>query len=113
VTDLQEASGPGIETGRAGDPRLTRLTRSPSALFREVGEEVLLADVAGEGFDALSGAATAVWALLAGLRTRAELVAALADRYGVSEESIEADVNRLLDELHRRGWIQEVPADGA
>lgn len=98
--------------GTLGEPdppgSSVRFRRSPSALFREVGPEVLLAAVGRPGFDVLSGPATAVWALLDRPQTLEELVASLEDRYDAPRASIETDVQRLLAELTRRGWIEEV-----
>lgn len=90
-----------------------RFRRTPSALYREVGQEVLLASPDGEGFDALSGGAPAVWGLLDRPLTASELVAALAPRYEVPPERLRPDLERLLEELCRRGWIEEVPAGHA
>jgi len=103
---LEEEAGTLGERDPAGSS--VRFRRSPSALFREVGPEVLLAAVERPGFDVLSGPATDVWDLLDRPQTLDELVASLADRYDAPRTSIETDVQRLLDELTRRGWIEEV-----
>jgi hypothetical protein len=73
-----------------------------------VGPEVLLAAPGRAGFDALSGPATAVWSHLGRPRTLEELVGFLSERYVAPRASIELDVQVLLAELTRRGWIEEV-----
>jgi hypothetical protein len=82
--------------------------RSPEALYRRVGGDILLATPGREDFDTLSATGSATWDLLETPRDLAELVDVLASNYDVPPQSIVSDVAALLLELHRRGWIQEV-----
>lgn len=88
-----------------------RFRRSETILFRSVGREVLLARPGNEGIDRLSETAGAVWRLLHVPCRLAEVVAALADAYGEHPDAIAADVEGLLRELCRRGWVVEVAAE--
>jgi hypothetical protein len=81
--------------------------RSPTALSRRVGGEVLLASADREGVESLSETATEVWDLLERPRTVRSLVARLVDRYAAPRSSIEVDVRGLIDQLFERGWIEE------
>ncbi len=86
----------------------TTFRRSPEALYRRVGGDILLGTPGREEFDTLSATGSATWDLLETPRDLAELVDLLASDYDVPPQSIISDVASLLLELHRRGWIQEV-----
>jgi len=90
---------------------VTRFVRSRVALSRRVGGEVLLAAPGREDIDRLSDTAGAVWSLLEEPMPAPALVARLSEAYGVPEERIAADVEVLLADLVRRGWVEEVPPD--
>jgi hypothetical protein len=81
--------------------------RSHTALSRRVRDEVLLATAEREGVEGLSETALAVWDLLEKPQTRTSLVALLAERYAASSESIDGDVEALIDQFLERGWIEE------
>lgn len=89
-------------------PLAVRVCRSPGVLSRKVGGEVLLGAPGRNGFDQLSESAGIVWGLLDVPRTDDEIVAILAHVYGEPPEAIAADVDGLLADLLRRGWIEEV-----
>lgn len=90
------------------DSRAVRYRRSPDALFRRVGEEILLARPDREDFVALSATAAATWSLLEDPRSLSELVQLLATSYAVPAASIASDVEVLLRDLRLRGWIEHV-----
>lgn len=84
---------------------------SREALHRRVGNDVILARPDREDFDVLSSTAAATWELLETPRTASDLLNLLGSTYGVPPEAIAADVGALLDDLLRRGWIEEVHDD--
>ena len=86
----------------------TRFVRSPGALSRRVGAEVLLASPGRADIDRLSDSAGAVWSLLDEPRTAPALVGALSEAYGVSPGGIATDVEALLGDLVHRGWVEEI-----
>lgn len=90
---------------------MTRFVRSSVALSRRVGGEVLLAAPDGTEIDRLSDSAGAVWSLLEEPMAVPALVTTLSEAYGVPEERIAADVEALLADLVRRGWVEEVAVD--
>jgi hypothetical protein len=90
---------------------VTRFVRSPVALSRRVGGEVLLAAPRRPDIDRLSDSAGAVWSLLEEPMPAPALVAALSEAYGIPEERIAVDVEALLADLVHRGWVEEVAAD--
>jgi hypothetical protein len=82
--------------------------RSPVALFRRVGGEIILATPQRQDFDSLSSTAAVAWELLDQPKGLNELVRDLALTYGMEPGSIVSDVASLLLDLLRRGWVEEV-----
>jgi hypothetical protein len=91
--------------------RQSSFTRHPAALWRIVGDEVLLARRGSGDLDQLRGPATDAWELLREAQTLGRLVETLADRYGQRPDAIGADVTTLLEEMLVRGWVVKVDAD--
>lgn len=103
------AGGGGPRRGAAADGG--RFRRAAGVLERRFGDEVLLAARGRRDVDRLAGTGAAVWELLDGPRTAAELAAALEAAYEAGPGSIERDVRALLEDLAARGYVEEV-ADG-
>jgi hypothetical protein len=91
--------------------RPSSFTHHPAALWRVVGDEVLLARRGSGDLDQLRGSATDAWQLLYEPQTLGSLVETLADRYGQRPDAIRADVTALLDEMLVRDWVVRVDAD--
>lgn len=89
----------------------TWLIRSPSALTRAVGSDVLLTAPGRDDVVRLGGTAGAVWGLMESPQTISSLVDALTRRYRADPKTIAADVERLVSELLEQGWAEAV-ADG-
>jgi len=91
----------------------TLLRRSPRALWRSVGAEVLLTARERDDFDHLSETAGIVWQVLDAPMTLEDLVIALGDVYGLPPGEIVDDVGRLVRDLRESGWIEaaDEPAD--
>jgi Coenzyme PQQ synthesis protein D (PqqD) len=87
------------------------LMRSPNALSRSVGSEILLTAPGRDDVVRLAGTAGAVWGLLETPQTLSSLVDALSRSYGAPPEAIAADVQQLLSQLLEEGWAESV-ADG-
>lgn len=85
--------------------------RSPNALFRRVGGDIILATAEREDFDSLSSTASAAWELLDKPKGLDQLVNELALGYDLQPHSIVSDVAALLLDLLRRAWIEEVETD--
>ncbi|MGH2785239.1 MAG: PqqD family protein [Actinomycetota bacterium] len=86
---------------------LTRYRRAIGIPSRTVADRVILARPGREDFDALTGAAVAIWNLLQEARTENELIETLAWAYQVPRSDIERDVHALLEDLLERGVIEE------
>lgn len=92
----------------------TVFRRARTVLWRNVGgDEVLVGLATSEGLQVLAGTAGQVWRLLADQPTLTQLARVLAEAYGAPPEVIAADVGALLEELRRRGFVEEEAAGGA
>ena len=83
-----------------------RYLRSPAALTRSVGDQVLLASADRDEVDVLSGTASVVWRLLEEPRTLGGLVEMLSAAYRAPRDVIGVDVRALLEDLVGRGWLE-------
>lgn len=85
-----------------------RYRRSSEALERSFGGEVLLALPEREDVELLSGTASSVWLLLAAPTSAEDIVKRLARDFAVDLETVKADVEPLLRQLERGGWIERI-----
>ena len=88
-----------------------RVRRSPVAISRRVGTDVLVTTLGDEDVHELSGGASAVWADLDVPRTQAELVERLAAEHDVAPGDIAADVAVCIGTLTGIGVVEEVGDD--
>ena len=77
-------------------------------MARQVGEEVVILDLASGTYFGLDPVGARIWALMGEGVTLAEICATMLEEYEVEREQLEADVLRLTTELAERGLI--VPA---
>jgi Coenzyme PQQ synthesis protein D (PqqD) len=75
-------------------------------MAREVGEETVLLDLASGSYFGLDALGTRIWQLLVAGSTLAQVRDALLDEYEVGRDQLEADLLRLLDELHAAGLVR-------
>jgi hypothetical protein len=68
-------------------------------------DEIILTLIDTGEFFALTGTAAASWRLIDGRKGRAELIAALAEEFGVGESQIALDVDQFLSELRDCGLL--------
>jgi len=81
-----------------------RWRRSPRALWRAAPGYLVLGHVDGRTIE-VDGPGGDVWELLADWVTDEALTAALARRYGTSQEIVSRDVRSLLGERHAQGYV--------
>lgn len=82
--------------------------RSPEALTRRVGADVLVTTPGDVDVHELSGGAMAVWTVLETPRTLTELVGDLADAHAAEAGEIADDVEGCLLTLMAFGVVEEV-----
>lgn len=72
----------------------------------EVDEDISLYNPRTEQVVVLNGTASDIWRLADGSRTVEEISSLLASSYGVSPDSIAADVEKTVEELSKAGLIE-------
>ena len=81
-----------------------KYSRGADILFRAVPGYLALAKVDGTAFE-VHGPGADVWDLLDSPRPLADLVGAVAERFGVAPSVIADDVGELLADLERSGYV--------
>lgn len=90
---------------RAATPT-DRPQRNPETAFRQIGDEGGLVVVPGRAeVKVLNPVGIAIFRLLDGRHTVAEIARAVASEFDVTEERALADVGAFLDELDRNGML--------
>lgn len=74
--------------------------------WREVGDELVVLEVATTMYLTLNGSAKALWELLVDGATTSELSAALQERYGIDAERADSDVAQFLAVLRERSLLR-------
>jgi len=88
---------------RGGDQKL-RL-RIDDLAWREVGDELVVLEVTTTTYLTLNGSARVLWERLVDGVTRSELTDTLVDRYGITLEKADKDVDAFLDVLRQRSLL--------
>lgn len=86
-------------------PAPVPLYRAPSTLWREGRFGVVLLAPGGSEPRTLTGTGRDLWHALARPVSRPDLVAGLAEAFGVNPERVEADISPVLAELQRIGAV--------
>lgn len=89
--------------GRANDATL-RL-RSDTLQWREIEGEVIALDQDAATYLATNAAATLLWRALSEGTTRAELIAALTEKFDIDDERAAADIDDFLQALRSRNLL--------
>jgi hypothetical protein len=74
-------------------------------VWRIVDDEALIVDLESGGFFSLDRVGTEVWQGLQDGLDLAQIVDAIAGKYGVDEQTVRRDVSELLEELSREGLM--------
>ncbi len=75
------------------------------AVWREIGDEVVILDVPTTTYLNLNKSARALWKRLDGGASPAELAAELVATYGIPQDQAAADVRGFLDALQERSLL--------
>jgi hypothetical protein len=85
---------------------LTKSRESGSRfVWRIVDDEALIVDLESGGFFSLDRVGTEVWKGLQDGLDLAQIVDAIAGKYGVDEQTVQRDVSELLEDLNREGLM--------
>ena len=88
-----------------GKDASSTLRRSQGVVWRRTMDGVVVLPAHTDEPIALLGPAANMWEMLAEPLTTAELVAALADHYGVEPDHVTSEISATLDGLLRRGAL--------
>jgi hypothetical protein len=80
--------------------------RTEDLTWREIDTEVVAVDVSTSMYLSANESGAVLWRLLAAGATRAELTAALEERYGLDAERAESDVEAFIQSLEQRGLLR-------
>lgn len=88
----------------------SRLVQCPNLMVSPMGNGLALMGAGGgeDNYFELNGSGRLTWELLQVPRTPAELVAALAESYGIDESLCQADTLLFLQKLFEAGLVQVV-----
>jgi hypothetical protein len=82
-----------------------QLIVSTEVLTRQVGDEVVLLDLASGNYFGLEAVGARIWQLLGEARSTASIRDTLLAEYDAPADTIEADLQRLVAELISRGLV--------
>ena len=87
--------------------------RSSSLVTRELGGEKIIVPVRGRVGDlnsiyTLNAVANDIWELLDGKRSVADVIRQLGEEFEVDQETLAADVARVLQEMQQEGLVRQV-----
>jgi hypothetical protein len=86
-----------------------RYRHAPNVLSRSFSGEVLLAAAGHDGMDRLTGGASELWTVLDEPGSLSEVVAILSDVHETLADDLQPQLDGVLSDLVRRGWIEEMP----
>ncbi|MBL0351635.1 MAG: PqqD family protein [Dechloromonas sp.] len=85
-----------------------KVTIPVQVMAREVGEEIVILDLAGGSYFGLDPVGARIWELMGEGRTLAEISATMLEEYEVTAEQLQGDVIKLAGELAERGLVLKV-----
>ena len=78
---------------------------SDQVVFKPVGEEMVLLDFQSGMYYGLDPIGVRIWQLIAAQRSLGDIVETLLGEYDVTRETLERDIDALVEELGSRGLI--------
>jgi hypothetical protein len=103
---MDEGRDPAADTvAAATEPKSARL-RVDEVVWREVGEDLVVLELATSTYLTLNGSAKLLWTGLADGATTPELAASLTTAYGITTEQADADTAAFLSSLVERRLLQ-------
>ena len=85
-----------------------KVTIPTQVMAREVGEEIVILDLAGGSYFGLDPVGARIWELMSEGRTLGEICATMLEEYEVTAEQLQGDVIKLAGELAERGLVLKV-----
>ena len=78
---------------------------SPQVIAKQLGDELVILDLAGGSYFGLDAVGTRIWQLLREHKDLEQVCEVIVDEYEVSREELERDIIILLEELVTRELI--------
>lgn len=78
---------------------------SDQVIFKPVGDEMVLLDFQSGMYYGLDPVGARIWQLLAAQHSLGDVVETILGEYDVAREDVERDIDRLVEELERRGLL--------
>ena len=82
-----------------------KVTIPAQDMARQVGEEIVILDLAGGSYFGLDPVGARIWELMGEGKTLAEICATMLEEYEVTPEQLQGDVIKLAGELAERGLV--------
>lgn len=82
-----------------------KFVRSQDLIATELDDDTVMMSIETGAYYGLSGSGTLIWELLEVPRTKAEVIAALQERYDVSLDALQADVEAFIDDMLKNALI--------
>ena len=82
-----------------------KVTIPVQVMARQVGEEIVILDLAGGSYFGLDPVGARIWELMGEGKTLAEICATMLEEYEVTPEQLQGDVIKLAGELAERGLV--------
>lgn len=83
-----------------------KVTIPPQVLVNQIGEELVILDLASGTYFGLNPVGAQIWQFLSAGKTLAETCKAMVENYDVSPSEIERDMVHLINELLSKNLVQ-------
>ncbi len=81
--------------------------RADALVWREIDNELVAVDMASSAYLSANQTGAMLWQMLAAGTTRRELVERLVERFGISSEQAQSDVDVFVQDLKARELLAE------
>jgi hypothetical protein len=93
-------------TSDAHNPLASRVRISDDAIFRELGDEGVVLDLAHGTYFGLNPVALRIWQLIAQFESLGSVRDAIVDEFDVDADTADRDLTNLVTELSARGLVE-------
>ncbi len=88
-----------------------KLQIADDVVFRIIGNEAVIQNVATRVCFNLDKVGTRMWQLISDYRSTEDVIAALLNEYDVEEKQLRRDVDRLIQQLIAKGLVKTEPEE--
>lgn len=86
-----------------------RITIPSQVMARQVGEELVILDLASSTYFGLDDVGTRIWQLFSEKKSLGEVCEAMALEYDCPQETLLQDIRKMVDELSAKGLVSRTP----